>query len=263
MGILASDEAIARLVRFAAILEDRAIREGFLGPNEATRIVPRHVLESCAIVPLLPPEGPLIDIGSGAGLPGIPVACLRGEPVTLVDSNERRSRYLSDVLAELGLSGEAAVGRAEDLARSPLREAFAAATCRALAPPPVVLELCLPFVAVGGVLVWPLTPEGTVAERIAGGTADSTATHGVGGDAGAGRVQGGAAAAGEVLPSSSADLGAIRRVAEQLGGGDPKIVGLEVPGADAARWAMIVHKFNETPERFPRRTGVPARRPLE
>jgi 16S rRNA (guanine(527)-N(7))-methyltransferase RsmG len=263
MAIEASPEAVARLARFAEILEDRAIREGFLGPNEVGKILSRHILESCALAPLLPRAGPLVDVGSGAGLPGIPLACLRADPVTLLDSKQRRARYLADVLGELGLAGEARSGRAEEFARTSARGSFAAATCRALAPPPVVLELCIPFVAIGGALVWPLTPVRAAGEPQDGAISPAATTHGVA-ETAAPPARADTHGGSEGPASAAAmDLDGMGRVAGRLGGGGLEVVGLEVPGADASRWAMIVHKFNETPDRFPRRTGVPARRPLE
>jgi 16S rRNA (guanine527-N7)-methyltransferase len=243
IGLPTGPDVIARLARFAGLLEDRAIPEGFLGPNERERIVARHVLESCALARLLP-AGSMIDVGSGAGLPGIPLACLRDERTVLLDSNERRGRYLRDVVAELAIDSEVVVARAEESARTDMRDGFATAVCRALAAPAVVLELCLPFVAVGGTLAWLITPGSRDDER-------STASAG-------GRARGVHTSA----QPGPGEIGRLGGVAAELGGGDPQLVPLEVPGADARRWAMIVNKVHATPDRFPRRTGVPARRPL-
>src|SRR5581483_9515683 len=95
----------------------------------------------------------LVDVGSGGGLPGLPLKIARPElSVTLVEADGRKAAFLVRACAELGLKGVDVVNeRAEDAARSPRhREAFDVAVARALAPMPVLAELCLPFVRVGG-----------------------------------------------------------------------------------------------------------------
>lgn len=257
MGLAVPDTAVQRLATFAAILEERGIREGLLGPNERERIVPRHVLESCALIPLLGGCDRLIDVGSGAGLPGIPLACLRGDkPTILLEASERRAAFLVDVIAELGLAAEVLAGRAEESARTELRASFDAATCRALAAPAVALELCMPFVRTGGLFVWLATPGAAEPGSALDGSSPAQAT-----------VRVFDAGDGASAPRSRANPGvlgdpALDAVARELGGGPVRAQSLEVPGGDVPRWAMIVEKIDATPDRFPRRTGVPARRPL-
>src|SRR5207248_2976307 len=91
-------------------------------------------------------------------LPGIPLACVRAGPTTLVDSIARRADFLRKVSSELGLDVVVVVGRAEDQARSSLRGSFDVAVTRALAPPAVAFELTLPFLRPGGVLAVLMTP---------------------------------------------------------------------------------------------------------
>jgi 16S rRNA (guanine527-N7)-methyltransferase len=97
----------------------------------------------------------VVDIGSGGGVPGIVIAILRPDlSVTLLDSDRRKSGFLTHVAGLLGLSGVAVEAlRAEDAGhRDGLREGFDLATSRATAPPPVLCELALPLVRVGGSL---------------------------------------------------------------------------------------------------------------
>jgi 16S rRNA (guanine527-N7)-methyltransferase len=101
-------------------------------------------------------DGPLVDVGSGAGFPGMVLAVL--EPrreVTLVEATGKKARFLETVRAELGLERvNVRLGRSEDLAHLPeLRSRFGLATARALAALPALLELTLPFLEVGGSLV--------------------------------------------------------------------------------------------------------------
>jgi 16S rRNA (guanine527-N7)-methyltransferase len=114
----------------------------------------RHVLDSLAALPLVraPPARP-IDVGSGGGAPGIPLAVALGVPVTLLEATGTKARFLRDVVADLGLACPIAHARSEELARGAGRDAYDLALARALAPPPVALELCLPLVRPGGYLV--------------------------------------------------------------------------------------------------------------
>jgi 16S rRNA (guanine(527)-N(7))-methyltransferase RsmG len=262
MGLPSDDVTVGRLERYAQILEDRAIPRGFLGPNEGPRIVSRHILESAALARVLPADGSLIDVGSGAGLPGAVLACLRPGPTTLLDSLERRAAFLREVIVELGLDASVGCSRAEEAARSPLRDSFDVATSRALAVPASALELTSPFVRAGGAaatlvaLEEPSSGAGQAADPSSASTEGDLDPR----EGGAGSPALGHEGRG---PDAAAALSArLTPVAEQLGCGDVRILPLEVPGADAPRWVMIVNKLRSTPDRFPRRTGIPSRRPL-
>jgi 16S rRNA G527 N7-methylase RsmG len=261
-------EAASDLDLYCDLIESDAIPKGFLGPRESGRLVGRHIIESAWLDRLLPAGVSVIDVGSGAGLPGIVLAVVgrrvrpkgmppaesgpapprasverpvepSGEPsvgaragtlvgareVVLLEAEGRRADFLDRAISALGLGSPGAGSvhvvraRAEDAGRDPaLREAFAAAVARALANPPVALELTMPFVRTGGVCVLHVGP--------------------------------------------SVDLSAAAHAAHALAGGEPELVPLQVPGLEAARRAMIVRKIGVTPERYPRRAGVPARRPL-
>lgn len=136
---------------FARILATRGIEQGLLGPREVPRLWDRHLL-NCAVVAELIDERcqTLVDIGSGAGLPGIVLALvLPGLQVTLLEPMERRCRFLSECVAELEL-GNASVcrGRAEDAALK-----ADAATARAVAPLGRLAELATGLVRPGGMVL--------------------------------------------------------------------------------------------------------------
>jgi 16S rRNA (guanine527-N7)-methyltransferase len=96
-------------------------------------------------------DGPLIDLGSGAGFPGIPLAIVTGQPVTLVESVRKKAMFLGGALKALNVLGEVIDGRAERLGSDPaFRERFSSATARAVASAPTVAELAVPFLAIGG-----------------------------------------------------------------------------------------------------------------
>lgn len=115
----------------------------------------KHIIDSlsCYDVHLFPEEATVIDVGTGAGFPGIPLKIFRSDlRVTLLDSVNKRLIYLQEVVDKLSLSQVKIVhSRAEDAAQDKrLREKFSVATARAVARLPVLAEICLPFVSVGG-----------------------------------------------------------------------------------------------------------------
>ncbi len=100
---------------YARILAGAGVERGLLGPREVDRVWDRHVLNSAVVAELLHPNERIVDIGSGAGLPGIPLALARPDiSVTLVEPLLRRSDFLREVIDELGLGCRVVRGRAED-----------------------------------------------------------------------------------------------------------------------------------------------------
>jgi 16S rRNA (guanine527-N7)-methyltransferase len=101
---------------YADILSTDGINRGVLGPREATRIWPRHLFNSVALAALIPVGARVVDLGSGAGLPGIPLAIARPDlEMVLLEPMQRRVRFLHDCLDTLGLTRvQVVAGRAED-----------------------------------------------------------------------------------------------------------------------------------------------------
>ena len=158
----------------------------------------------------------VVDIGSGGGLPAIPLALkLPAVQFSLLEANTRKCAFLEHVAATLELANvDVLPGRAEELAHQPeLREQFERAISRAAAPPPVLLELALPFVKRGGDLI------------------------------------------AEV---STVDPQLLEPAARILGGGTPR---LQQPLAGGSR-LLVVPKIAPTPADYPRRIGLPSRKPL-
>jgi len=192
-------------------------------PDEVARF---HLLDSLAALPILDAMAAdeVLDLGSGGGLPALPLALARpGMRFTLVDSSAKKATVLGEFVADLDLRNVAIVAeRAETLGQDLLhRERYATVTARACAALPVLVELALPFLAIGGSLVaWkgPLTQEDDEIRR--------------------------------------ADL-----AMDQLGGGPARIVDPGLPALGGHRF-VIAAKERATPSQFPRRAGVPGRRPL-
>jgi 16S rRNA (guanine527-N7)-methyltransferase len=183
----------------------------------------RALLEdSLVLLDFLPP-GPLrvIDVGSGGGLPGLPLRLARPDlSLTLLEANQRKAAFLVQTAATLGLSGvEVVARRAEEAGHDPRhREAYDFALARALAAMPVLVELCLPFVAVGGRLLAMKT---------------------------------------DAAAEAAAAEGAISRL-----GGELVEIGGAATAARSLGQVVVVEKVRPTPPEFPRRPGVPGRRPL-
>jgi 16S rRNA (guanine527-N7)-methyltransferase len=173
-----------------------------------------HLLDSLTVVPYV--REPFVDVGSGAGLPAIPIAIATAVPVTLIEATAKKARFLTSVLETFDLEGRVIAERAETAAhRSDLRERFASGTARAVSSAPTVAELLLPFVAIGGAAI---LQRGTM-------TGDEL----------------------RALEDASLMLGGRIESEETLTDG---------------RRILVLRKTAATPDRFPRRPGVPEKRPL-
>ena len=126
-------DAAETAARFAELLATDGVQRGLIGPRETPRLWDRHLLNCAVLAELLPDRGDLVDIGSGAGLPGVVLAMLRPEMhVVLLEPMLRRSVFLEECVAELDLPNATIVrGRAEDLAGDIKADI---ATARAVAP---------------------------------------------------------------------------------------------------------------------------------
>jgi 16S rRNA (guanine527-N7)-methyltransferase len=178
------------------------------------------IADSLVLLEHLGEAGRLVDVGSGGGLPGLPLKIARPTlGVTLVESDQAKAAFLVRACAALGLHDvEVLARRAEDVGRDPLyRESFDVAVARALAPMPVLAELCLPLVRVGGRLL--------------------------------------------AQKTESEDLDAARRAIDAVGGALNRVAAAPST-ARGAGTVVIVDKVRATPPAYPRRPGVPARRPL-
>ncbi len=190
----------------------------------------RHFLDSLSCLlseearqVLHQPEARLIDVGSGAGFPGIPLklACptLR---LTLLEATGKKATFLEHMTRRLGLQQVTVIhARAEDLGHDPAhREGYDLALARAVAELPVVVEYTLPFCKVGG---WVIAQKG---------------------EAGA------------------AEAWIADRAIRLLGGELHRVVPVELPGLPEDRSLIVIKKVSPTPEKYPRRAGMPGKRPL-
>lgn len=140
--------------RYAELLATDGVERGLIGPREADRIWDRHLLNCAAVAELIAPDTRVADVGSGAGLPGIPLAIARPDlDITLIEPMLRRTTFLEHVIAELELSSVRVLrNRADE--RPVLEEAeFDYVTSRAVAPLDKLTRWCVPLLALGGTML--------------------------------------------------------------------------------------------------------------
>lgn len=149
LAVFTADEETIK--QYVDILASKGIEWGLLGPREKDRLWDRHILNSAALADLIPRGVRLVDVGSGAGLPGIPLAILRPDlEVTLLEPLLRRHTFLMETVAELGLQDRVLVerGRAEDS-----DEVYDVVICRAVANLRKLLGWCTPLFYPDGRLI--------------------------------------------------------------------------------------------------------------
>lgn len=201
------------LAHFGELLLETNRHVNLTGADTPEELAP-HILDSLTLVPYV--QAPIVDVGSGGGLPAIPLAIATGMPVTLVESVTKKAAFLEAAIGTLGLGGRVIPQRAELAGRDPeLREQFGSATARAVSTAPTVLELVVPLLKVGGVAV---LQRGKMDARERNAVAD----------------------AAPMLGAEIFD---------------------EIP-LEGERRILLVRKAAPTPARFPRRAGVPEKRPL-
>jgi 16S rRNA (guanine527-N7)-methyltransferase len=202
-------------------------RAGLTSLRDRESIQQRHFAESLALLRALEDArafaSPAIDVGAGAGFPGVPIKIARPETrLTLLEATGKKAAFLERLVARLGLEGVTVInGRAETLAHEPEhRESYKLALARAVAPLRTLVELTLPFLEVGGVLA---TPKGSGARR-------------------------------EVAEAAEA--------LKACGGAVELLRPLDLPAPGPVPTLVLVRKVAHTPDNYPRRPGMPSKRPL-
>ena len=138
-----------QIQRYAELLKGAGIERGLIGPKEGDRIWERHIANCIPITTILPENVRLVDIGSGAGLPGIVIALARPDlKVSLVEPLQRRVDFLNEVVAELGIPVEVIRGRAERV-----KKQFEIVTARAVAPLEKLINISWHMIPKGGSLM--------------------------------------------------------------------------------------------------------------
>jgi len=225
-GARLSDGQLQAFSLYAHELQDWNLRVNLTAVTDPLEITVKHFLDSLSCLLALKPRAgdKLIDVGSGAGFPGIPlkIACPQIR-LNLVESIGKKAEFCRHIVQLLGLEGVQVIqARAEQLGRDPeYRGRHDWAVARAVARLPVLLEYLLPLLRVGGVAI----------------------------------AQKGESGPSEAIQAQTA-LGI-------LGGELQRVVPVELPGASETRYLIVVNKINETPAKYPRRPGIAAKRPIK
>ena len=225
-GLDVKDASLKHLVEFAFALSEYR-DANVIGTRDVDQVLERHIADSLSPLLHKPTEEAqtLVDVGSGAGLPGIPLRiCLPKTAVTLIESTGKKTAFTHQVLKQLNIGGLNVLNmRVEEVGRIPeYRGAFDTATVRAVASLAVVAEYCLPLVRVGGTVI---VMKGQPSEK---------------------EMDQGARAA-DVL---GAELETVIHV--------PTLPRME----PRTRCLVVLRKTSETPKRYPRRIGLPRQNPL-
>ena len=224
MGVPMTEDQASQFARYHAMLVEANARMNLTRvPDDPREAADRNYLDF--ISPLaggFPEVRTAVDVGSGAGFPGIPLAIMLPDTrFTLVDALGKRVDFLRAVIDRLGLNAEALHLRAEDAARrDDLREGFDLAVARAVAPMNVLCEYLLPLVRVGGAML---------------------------------ALKG---------PGLDEELAQAENALELLGGALEGVQPLAIPGRDWNHRAAWIAKTAPTPQKYPRRAGTVEKKPL-
>ena len=225
IGISLTDKQVDQFLKYMEMLIEWNKKMNLTGITEPVEIIKRHFLDCLSVARMedFKQSGSLIDVGTGAGFPGLPLKIAFPElEVTLVDSLQKRIGFLEAVVGELGLDNVACVhSRAEDLGKdNHYREAFDMCVSRAVAHLAVLCEYCLPFIKLGGKF-YSFKSQNMEEEK-----------------------------------NESIEAIAL------LGGEIERIQDTAIPHTDITHSMIQIGKSSHTPDQYPRKAGKPTKSPL-
>lgn len=223
-GIVLDEKQQSQFLKFYELLIEKNKVMNLTGITEYEEVLEKHFIDSLAIGNFVKLEGRIIDVGTGAGFPGLPLKIAYPElEVVLLDSLNKRIKFLDEVIEELGLEGITTIhGRAEDFAQKPeYREQFQFCVSRAVANLATLSEYCLPFVEVGGSFI--SYKSGEIEKEVE----DST------------------------------------KAMKLLGGSLQQVDKFVLPSGQGGRSFVNIKKVGKTSKKYPRKSGLPGKEPLE
>lgn len=218
-----TDDMVDNFFSYMSLLKEWNSKMNLTAIEEDRDVIIKHFTDSLSILPFVEDkELALVDIGTGAGFPGVPLKIVRPAlSITLADSLQKRLIFLDEVIKSLKLRKISTVhGRAEDLGQDKNhREKYDIAVARAVAGLPVLLEYCLPFVRPGGIFI-------------------------------------------AMKGSDIKEVQDSKKALSILGGEIVEVKSINLPFTDNERNLIIVKKFRHTPTGYPRKAGKPSKNPL-
>lgn len=224
-GVELSEMQLSQFYDYYQLLIDWNEKINLTAITDFDEVLKKHFLDSLSIGSILKQDSnaSVLDIGTGAGFPGIPIKIAFSDTeVTLMDSLNKRVSFLNEVIDQLGLEKiETIHGRAEDFAKKDLlREKFDFCVSRAVANLSSLCEFCLPYVKVGGRFI------------------------------------------SYKSEKAKEELDASKNAISILGGGNVFCDEFTLPGTDFNRTFIVIEKIKETPAKYPRKAGTPVKQPL-
>lgn len=225
LGLDIDDTMANKFLTFKDLLIEWNKKINLTGITDEKEIMIKHFLDSlsCILSGVLRHDSKIIDVGTGAGFPGVPLKIYYEDlKLTLLDSLNKRIKYLEEVCKEVGFNNyELIHGRAEDYGKNKdYREKYDIAVARAVADLAILSEYCLPFVKKNGYFI----------------------------------AQKGPDIENEVENS--------KKAIEILGGRVSDIVKVKLPNSDINHSLVIIEKVIETPKKYPRKPGTPSKKPI-
>ncbi|HZK26921.1 MAG TPA: 16S rRNA (guanine(527)-N(7))-methyltransferase RsmG [Thermoclostridium sp.] len=224
-GVNLTENQIANFERYHKMLIEWNEKINLTAITDERDVVIKHFIDSISIIQFIPKNAlNIIDVGTGAGFPGIPLKVVKDQlNITLLDSLEKRVRFLNSIINEIGISGIRTIhARAEDLGKDKEhRECYDVGTARAVASLSVLCEYILPFVRIGGYFI---CMKGSDVEN-------------------------------EISDSKTA--------LSILGGEIEKVVNFSLPFEKSERNIILIKKIRHTPTKYPRKSGKPTKTPLK
>ena len=218
-----SEEQIEKFFEYMKILLEWNEKINLTAITEQEDIILKHFIDSITVLDFIKNENRIIDVGTGAGFPGLPIAIMREDAqVTLLDSLNKRIIFLNETIKQINLKNVNTMhGRAEDIGQNKeTREKYDIAISRAVANLTTLVEYLLPFVNVGGKCIC---------------------------------MKG---------PNIEEELKNAEFAIKELGGKVENVKKIMLPNSDIARNIVVIKKIKETSNKYPRKAGLPAKQPL-
>ncbi|MBR0427882.1 MAG: 16S rRNA (guanine(527)-N(7))-methyltransferase RsmG [Clostridia bacterium] len=218
-----NDEQIIKFYKYMNLLLDWNEKINLTAITEINDVILKHFIDSMTVLKYIEKEKSIIDVGTGAGFPGIPIAIMdKTKRITLLDSLNKRINFLNEVSHELNINNiETIHGRAEELGQNKkYREIYDIAVSRAVANMTTLSEYLIPFVKVGGICIC---------------------------------MKG---------PDIQQEMEQAKFAIKELGGEILNIEEFVLPDSDIERNIAIIKKIKQTPSKYPRKSGMPSKMPI-
>ncbi len=223
IDIIIEEKQIEQFYEYMNLLLEWNEKINLTAITEPKEIILKHFIDSLTIQKYIQEGQKVIDVGTGAGFPGIPLSILKQQTeITLLDSLNKRINFLNEIVSSLQIKNIRTVhARVEEFANNKKeRESYDIATSRAVAPLSVLLEYLLPLVKVGGFCIC-------------------------------------------MKGSNIEEIKEAEKALEILGGEIEKIENINLPDSDIQRNIIIVKKSKQTPSKYPRKPGTPSKEPIK